>query len=216
MTENQNETETTPVALSIVLQVVPGAGQALEEAAVEMTELFKQYIESPDSTFVADYGASVQQAKEYLADPENAEEPTWGGYQGPWVASSEVTSASATGEPSSSFQSPGASLIAAERMRQVEGEGWTPAEDLRLERGELAAAASGYLASVLSWPLYKEVPPVIFPWPDNDGWKPTGDEVRDLTKAGALIAAQIDRLLAERAPEIVTATTACSSSSTSR
>jgi hypothetical protein len=39
---------------------------------------------------------------------------------------------------------------------------------------------------------------VQWPWDEND-WKPADDPVRNLEKAGALIAAEIDRLLRERA-----------------
>lgn len=35
----------------------------------------------------------------------------------------------------------------------------------------------------------------LWPW-SREAWKPTGDRVRDLTKAGALIAAAIDAELA--------------------
>jgi hypothetical protein len=40
--------------------------------------------------------------------------------------------------------------------------------------------------------------PAEFPW-DAKYWKPTGDPVRDLTKAGALIAAAIDSINVEPA-----------------
>ncbi|MGH3703011.1 MAG: hypothetical protein ACRDT9_00140 [Agromyces sp.] len=39
-------------------------------------------------------------------------------------------------------------------------------------------------------------PPLRWGWPWADEfWKPTGDPVRDLTKAGALIAAALDSLI---------------------
>ena len=75
----------------------------------------------------------------------------------------------------------GAELIAAERQRQIDAEGWTPEHDDLHDGGELAYAAVGYIKRdraefPLSWTF-----------------KP-GDRVRDLVKAGALIAAEIDRL----------------------
>lgn len=82
----------------------------------------------------------------------------------------------------------GAELIAAERHRQVSAEGWTPEHDDHHTSGELVDAAVAYLAegnpdSGRPW----------WPW-DESYWKPSTDRVRNLAKAGALIAAEIDRL----------------------
>jgi hypothetical protein len=41
--------------------------------------------------------------------------------------------------------------------------------------------------------------PSSWPW-DYDWWKPSDDPIRNLTKAGALIAAEIDRLNRLRHP----------------
>lgn len=79
--------------------------------------------------------------------------------------------------------SSGAELIAAERKRQIENEGFTPAHDLRYNRGELLLAGKCY-ANV----------PALWPW-SSAWWKPSDDPVKNLVKAGALIAAEIDRLL---------------------
>jgi hypothetical protein len=76
----------------------------------------------------------------------------------------------------------GVDLIAAERARQVSAEGWTAEHDDGHTHGELAAAAAAY-----AWPYA----PALWPW--GDGFKPTSRE-RDLVRAGALIAAEIDRL----------------------
>lgn len=87
----------------------------------------------------------------------------------------------------------GAELILAERDRQVEAEGWTPEHDDMYANGELAQAAACYAAE--AWmPLTDShrKPPGDWPW-DAKWWKPTGDPIRDLVKAGALIAAEIDR-----------------------
>jgi hypothetical protein len=86
----------------------------------------------------------------------------------------------------------GAELIAAERERQVSAEGWTPEHDDQHTRGELAKAAGVYaMPANASW---KEV---AWPWePESFKHKPPTREgrIRELTKAGALIAAEIDRL----------------------
>ena len=92
----------------------------------------------------------------------------------------------------------GAMLIAKERSRQVEEEGWTPAHDEQHNNEELTRAAVCYLLDYIrgdkgafpDHPSYAEQ----WPWEEQD-WKPTpSDHIRQLTKAGALIAAEIDRL----------------------
>jgi len=91
----------------------------------------------------------------------------------------------------------GITSIAAERKRQVEKEGWTPEHDDRHTSGELAEAAHCYAATAVyhaqGWDM-KRVPEYLsWPW-DADLWKPSPDPIRNLVKAGALIAAEIDRL----------------------
>jgi hypothetical protein len=87
----------------------------------------------------------------------------------------------------------GIELIAAERRRQVEAEGWTPEHDDEHGRGELARAAACYALPHGLRPIRR--PPADWPW-DDEWWKPTSkDRLRELVKAGALIAAEIDRLL---------------------
>jgi len=83
-----------------------------------------------------------------------------------------------------------AALIAAERRRQVEEEGWTPEHDDEHTDESLAAAASCY-----AWPdrSYPAEPPSRWQW-EPQWWKPGPTRIRELVKAGALIAAEIDRL----------------------
>jgi hypothetical protein len=106
--------------------------------------------------------------------------------------------------------SDGADLIAAERRRQIDAEGYDEAHDDRHQAGELidAARCYAYAAQVAEWADLGDwfgldaegrinLPAPInarWPWSLQD-WKPAGDPVRDLTKAGALIAAEVDRLL---------------------
>lgn len=95
----------------------------------------------------------------------------------------------------------GADLIVAERLRQISQEGWTPEHDDKHSSGELADAADSYLSAgrtIARWgsdelTLESMTPPLSWPW-DFDGWKPSPDPIRNLVKAGALIAAEIDRL----------------------
>jgi hypothetical protein len=98
----------------------------------------------------------------------------------------------------------GVERIAAERERQVSVEGWTPEHDDAHDGGVLAAAASTYTLLACDM-LHDEYRPLQFErkqdlrsregWPfDIDWWKPSTDPIRNLVKAGALIAAEIDRL----------------------
>lgn len=84
----------------------------------------------------------------------------------------------------------GAELIAAERQRQIEVEGWTPEHDDEHENGEMIAAAVCYAEPTCgALPRWNNQ---WWPWADK-WWKPSDDPIRDLAKAGALIAAEIDR-----------------------
>lgn len=95
-----------------------------------------------------------------------------------------------------SMLSVGVQLIAAERERQVNVEGWTPEHDDAHTNGELSTAAVCYAATS----AVREVIGVgaLWPWSFAD-WKPSANagRVRELAKAGALIAAEIDRLTRE-------------------
>lgn len=102
----------------------------------------------------------------------------------------------------------GVGLIAAERRRQVEAEGWTPEhDDDEHDSGQLAQAAACYAmppamrkSSMMEVPGSTRSPSTVVPvargWPwEPQWWKPSpNDRIRELTKAGALIAAEIDRL----------------------
>ncbi len=94
----------------------------------------------------------------------------------------------------------GASLIADERVRQIDAEGWTAAHDDLHDECELLDAALCYSGVAGSQILdgdggaeAKEMMLGGWPW-DRAWWKPSSDPIRNLVKAGALIAAEIDRL----------------------
>lgn len=95
----------------------------------------------------------------------------------------------------------GAELIAAERARQIDAEGWTPLHDAGHVHGQLAQAAACYAlpADQRACERGELLPPRDWPW-DDRFWKPSPqDRVRELARAGALIAAEIDRLTAAQA-----------------
>lgn len=85
----------------------------------------------------------------------------------------------------------GVGLITAERMRQISAEGWEPDHDDTHQNSELLRAALAYLLVAAGWPE-SHVQAQYWPW-EASYFKPA-DLVRNLVKAGALIAAEIDRL----------------------
>lgn len=90
----------------------------------------------------------------------------------------------------------GIELIAAERARQITTEGFTAAHDAMHARGELHDAAASYmLAAINCGHPAMQIPPREWPWAPS-WWKPAPDPVRNLVKAAALLAAEIDRLTA--------------------
>lgn len=88
----------------------------------------------------------------------------------------------------------GTELIAEERARQIKSEGWTPAHDDEHEHGQLLDAGLSYLRAAINvgHPAMRN-PPREWPW-EAEWWKPSSEPIRNLVKAGALIAAEIDRL----------------------
>ena len=98
----------------------------------------------------------------------------------------------------------GAERIAAERKRQIEVEGFTAERDDSNGEEELAITAACYvlpkkmrlmIVEEDEGPFMTTLLKELWPW-DLKYWKPTPDNrIRELEKAGALIAAEIDRLL---------------------
>jgi len=94
----------------------------------------------------------------------------------------------------------GAQLILGERQRQYVEEGWTPEHDDRHANEDMVLAAICYAEAErprkLGGPHYGHPKTVPHKWPwDDKYWKHTPDDrIRELVKAGALIAAEIDRL----------------------
>jgi hypothetical protein len=86
----------------------------------------------------------------------------------------------------------GSELIAEERARQISHEGWTPAHDDEHTEGELLRAAIAYSMATVNDADYDAAADSEWPW-EASGFKVDSD-IRNLVKAGALIAAEIDRL----------------------
>lgn len=90
----------------------------------------------------------------------------------------------------------GIEIIAKERKRQQTEECRTRAKDLmNNQQEELAVVAAAY-ASPARTRKYRTSSRLPMHWPWHETWwKPTPeDRIRELAKAGALIAAEIDRL----------------------
>lgn len=95
----------------------------------------------------------------------------------------------------------GAWLIQEERQRQVNVEEWPPEHDDEHVEAELVSAARAYLwvalCEVQMAAKAEDFRSVPNDWPvewSHEWFKPSDDPIRNLVKAGALIAAEIDRL----------------------
>lgn len=84
----------------------------------------------------------------------------------------------------------GVKEIAEERRRQIEDLGYTREHDRNHQGAELIRAALSYLAAA----DFGDNPPLPFDWPfDPKSWRPE-DRRNNLIRAGALIAAELDRM----------------------
>tara|TARA_Y100000588_G_scaffold186210_1_gene200081 strand:+ start:22511 stop:23161 length:651 start_codon:yes stop_codon:yes gene_type:complete len=104
----------------------------------------------------------------------------------------------------------GAQLIFDERTRQLEVEGYTSEHDDNYKKGTLVMAAITYATAATSSPSLRnqfrtcaEVNKPLRHWPWEMSYLKLGSDdchssrIRELTKAGALIAAEIDKLQRE-------------------
>lgn len=88
----------------------------------------------------------------------------------------------------------GVECILFERERQVEEEGWDYEHDTIANNNEQLVEAAALYALPEIRRAYEYDINNLWPW-DKKWWKPTpNDRIRELSKAGALIAAEIDRL----------------------
>lgn len=92
----------------------------------------------------------------------------------------------------------GVEMIEAERQRQLDEEGFTNEHDDQHTAGELAIVAACFASPVQLY-CYRDGVLLQDIWPDTwhrcwDKRGPDADRIELLAKAGALIAAEIDRL----------------------
>lgn len=90
----------------------------------------------------------------------------------------------------------GADLIREERRRQTDVEGYDATHDRHHTPQVLCRAAVGYALHDDPSKLVADAAANLWPWA-QDFWKPK-DQLRNLVRAGALIAAAIDRLQDEQ------------------
>lgn len=100
----------------------------------------------------------------------------------------------------------GAELIAKERQRQIDEEGWTAEHDDEHSNDEIALAATCYAAPEKIYRMVRMISggnakkelgvSFVDPWPWHPQWdgRDKHDRIRQLEIAGALCAAEIDRL----------------------
>lgn len=99
--------------------------------------------------------------------------------------------------------SEGASYIALERYRQINNEGYSTDNDDKYTEGELLRAAVAYICSagddksinLFSCSVNKDGDQIdVWPWEDKYDKRLKHNTLRKLEIAGALIAAEIDRM----------------------
>lgn len=101
----------------------------------------------------------------------------------------------------------GVARITAERLRQVNEKGYTPEHDVEHDAADLALAAVSYLSYAIylldggskvagiegyTPQMVREMSLDVWPW-ESESFKPSDDPRVNLAKAGALVAATIDR-----------------------
>lgn len=86
--------------------------------------------------------------------------------------------------------------VLAERLRQIEAEGWSPEHDDEHDDGGMAKAAGCYAFASMGYYTngLGEIESPESDWPWDEGWWKPGTPRRMLVKAGALILAEIERI----------------------
>ena len=97
--------------------------------------------------------------------------------------------------------SKGTELIAQERHRQIEKEGWTQEHDSTHDNDDIAKCGAWYAIPERIRERLRKENFDLWVW-NKKFYKPSKDNssaerIKELTKAGALIAAEIDRIIAK-------------------
>mgnify|MGYP001156632642 CR=1 FL=1 len=163
-----------------------GVAMALEAPSDDVVHWAKQV--------VADLRAARAEADALRADAKSANEE--GAKFAAQAAAAVLETGALRAELEALKASPGVVAIAKERQRQISVEGWTPAHDDDHSDGGLEQAAACYADPCPPMHRYlggETMIPDRWPWAP-EWWKPKTRR-RDLERAGALIAAGLDRLI---------------------
>lgn len=180
-------------------QLVARQWEPIETAPKDATEILVRYV---------DHGRVVVRDAHWACDLSGSDQPSfigwfyWSGYDFrelpndpthwmPLPPPPEILGVRAATAPATPPD--GIALIAAERQRQTTVEGWTPEHDDSHDDSQLLSAAIVYAERVRLPESFASTLPPMWPWAAK-WWKPSADPIRNLVKAGALIAAEIDRL----------------------
>lgn len=191
----------------------PLGWQPIESAPKDGSEIVLRVpVMRPQSAAIGrwfDFGQVIHGVTGYWTAHATQVEPT---HWMPLPPAPDAKDAIPPGPEASPASSDGVTLIAMERERQVSVEGWTSRHDDQHDTHELSRAAVCYIwagrqASLSpdeQMPMWEVVrlPRDLgssewrvpgWPWAASL-WKASADPIRNLVKAGALIAAEIDRL----------------------
>lgn len=109
-----------------------------------------------------------------------------------------ATAADDAAAPETAPTDSGVARITAERTRQIEHEGYSAEHDDAHATGQLTLAACCYAHHAVEQQRGRDAAiPTNWPWHQGE-WNPAPDPLRNLEIAGALIAAEIDRILRTR------------------
>lgn len=178
------------------------AATELNKPDLAAQALFDEWVKSPDGRNAFVWAGTP------IAEHRNG--AMWGAYHAGFRAALEfgkhnitlVLDTSDAIEALASLLSPAAIDALKERARQIEAEGWTEEHDDAHENGELALAASCYMAHPRGGAVPvpgkgKRTIPDLWPW-DAEWWKPGGKALADyrarLVKGVALGLAEIERV----------------------
>lgn len=176
--ERQNQVSTQAQAGDVAGEVRHGGGERTDGSVVRCAA---PQGDSPNDTYSASDASASAEAGPRPADLGQSTAGTPPG-AGPAGSAEEIGTLFLTG----------ADMIHKERVRQITVEGYSHAHDDEHCANELCQAAICYIFAAK--PSFYGANGGRDTWPFRDDFNPSASPIRNLVKAGALIAAEIDRL----------------------